>query len=230
LRRSTKVEQTAIQAVAAHFATTLEEGRGPADAYLSVARKRIALVATAIESRAALAAKASRPRLRFDRVALGLIDRLRTAIDGSVPDGLTVMATITAPIGLPARTAIAMEQRIRRLIARRAAPARVTATIHGNQIQVHLLKGGTARTARLIGFVHNPRPDPAVLIDVARSLLARIGSGERATGRRWLVIDIRDGPVQIETCRQVWSQLGVRSVFEQTLVVLPGGRIATLSA
>ena len=230
MRRSTKAEQTAIQAVAAHFATTLEEGRGAADAYLSVARKRIALVATAIESRAAPGAKARKPRLRFDRVALGLIDRLRTAIDGSVPDGLTVMATITAPIRLPARTAIAMEQRIRRLIATRAAPARVTATIHGNEIQVHLLKGGTARTARLIGFVHNPDSDPAVLIDVARSLLARIGSGERATGRRWLVIDIRDGPVQIETCRQVWSQLSVRSIFEQTLVVLPGGRIATLSA
>jgi hypothetical protein len=230
LRRSTKVEQTAIQAVAAHFAATLEEGRGQADAYLTVARKHIALVATAIESRAARGAKASRPRLRFDRVALGLVDRLRTALDGSVPDGRTVVVTITAPIRLPARTAIAMEQRIRRLIATRAAAARVTATIHGNEIQVHLLKGGNARTAKLIGFVHNPDSAPTVLIDVARSLLARIGSGERATDRRWLVIDIRDGPVSIETCRQVWSQLRVRTVFEQTLVLLAGGQIAILSA
>jgi hypothetical protein len=229
LRRSTKVEQTAIQAVAAHFAATLEEGGGPADAYLTVARKRIALVATAIESRVARGAKASRARLRFDRVALGLVDRLRAALDGAVPDGRTVMVTITAPIRLPARTAIAMEERIRRLIATKAAPARVTATIHGNEIQVHLLKGGSGRTAKLIGFVHNPDSDPTPLIDVARSLLARIGSGERATQRRWLVLDIRDGPVSIETCRQVCSQLGVRTVFEQTLVLLPGGQIATLS-
>jgi hypothetical protein len=230
VRRSTKVEPTAIQALATHFAATLVEGRGPADAYLTVARKRIALVATAIESRAARGAKASRPRLRFDRVALGLVDRLRTALDGSVPDGRTVVVTITAPIRLPARTAIAMEQRIRRLIATRAAPARVTATIHGNQIQVHFLKGGSGRTAELIGFVHNPDSDPTVLIDVARALLTRIGSGERTAGRRWLVIDIRDGLAPIETCRQVCSQLRVPTVFEQTLVLLPGGQIATLSA
>jgi hypothetical protein len=228
--RSRKIEQAAIEAVARHFSATLQKGRGAADAYLTLAGKRIALVVTAIESRAAGRAKVTKPRLRFDRVALGLVERLRTALDGSVPDDTTVIVTVTAPIRLPSRTATAMEEKIRRLVATRAAPARRTDTIHGNEIQVHLLKGGTGRTAKLIGFVHNPDSDPSILIDVARSLLARIRSGERAAGSRWLVVASEDGPVPIETCRQVCSQLGVRTVFEQTLVVLPGARIVTLRA
>ena len=230
MRRSTKTEQAAIQAVARHFCAPLEEGRGPFEAYLTVAGKRIALVVTAIESRAEQCLKLRRPRLRFDRVALGLIDRLRTALSGSVPDGRTVIVTITAPIRVPSRTAVAMEEKIRKLVATRAAPARLAGTIHGNEIQVHLLKGGTGRTARLIGFVHNPDSDPTILIDVARSLLARIGADERTAGTRWLVIASNGGPVPIETCRHVCSGLGLRTVFEKTLLVSPGERVATLSA
>jgi hypothetical protein len=225
-----KAGRTALEAVARHFSASLHEGRGAADAYLTVAGKPIALVVTPIESRAARDAKLTKPRLRFDRVALRLVDRLRTALDTSVPHGTTVLVTVTAPIRLPSRAAAATEDRIRRLIATRAAPARRTDTIHGNEIQVHLLKGGTPRTARLIGFVHNPDSEPTILIDVARSLLARIGSGERTAGSRWLVVATQDSAVPIETCRQVCSQLGVRSIFAQTLVVLPGGRVATLSA
>jgi hypothetical protein len=147
-----------------------------------------------------------------------------------VPDGQTVLVTITAPIRLPARTATAIEQKIRKLVATRAAPARLTNTIHGNEIQVHLLKGGTGRTARLIGFVHNPDSDPSILIDVARALLARIGSGERTAGPRWLIFASQNGPVPIEACRHVCSQLGIGSVFERTLAVVSGGGVATLSA
>jgi hypothetical protein len=230
MRKSAEIEQAAIQAVARHFSSTVKQDRAPADAYLTLGGKRIALLATAIEARSARRTKLTKPRLRFDRVALGLVDRLRTAVCGSVPQGRTVVVTITAPIRLPWRTAIALEEKIRRLVASRAAPARRTGTIHGNGIQLHLLKGGTGRTAKLIGFVHNPDSDPAILIDLARSLLARIGAGERTAGERWLVVASQDRPVPVETCRRVWSELGVRSVFEQTLVVLPGGRIATLSA
>ena len=230
MRKPGEIEQAAIQAVARHFCATVQEGRDPAEAYLTLAGKRTALAVTCIESRAAGRAKVGKLRLRFDRVALRLVDHLRTAVSGSVPDGETVLVTITAPIRLPARTATAVEAKIRRSVATRAAPARHTGTIHGNEIQLHLLKGGTDRTAKLIGFVHNPDSAPNILIDVARSLLTRIDSRERAAGSRWLVVAGLDGPVPIEACRQVCSQLGVQTVFEQTLVVLPGGRISTLNA
>jgi hypothetical protein len=191
-------------------------------------RSGIALVTCTIESRAARRGTVTKPRLRFDRVALRLIHDLRVALEGSVPDGRTVLVTITAPIRLPSRTATAMEEKIRKLLTR-ATPKGLRYTIHGNRIQVHLLRGGAGRTARLIGFVHNPDSDPTLLIDVARSLLARIGTREAAAGRRWLVITAKDGPVPIEACRHVCSQLGTASVFERTLVAAPGGQVTALS-
>jgi hypothetical protein len=215
MRRLTRIERAAIQAVAEHSAATLEEG--------------IALITCTIESRVARRGAVSKPHLRFDRVALRLIHGLRVALEGSVPEGWTVLVTITAPIRLPARTATAIEEKIRKLLATRAAPKRLRYTIHGNEIQIHLLRGGAGRTARLIGFVHNPDSDPTLLIDVARSLLARIGTGALAAARRWLVIAAKDGPVPIEACRHVCSQLGTASVFERTLIAAPGGQITTLS-
>ena len=229
MRNAGKIEQAAIQSVARHFAATVPEGRDPAGTRLTLAGKRIALAVACIDSRPAARAKSTGPRLRFDRVALRLVADLRTALGGSVPPGQTVLVTITAPIRLPARTAAAIEEKIRKLVATRAAPARLTGTIHGNEIQVHLLKGGTGRTARLIGFVHNPDSDPGILIDVARALLARVGSGERTPGPRWLIVASHNGAVPIEACRQVCSQLGIGSVFERTFAVVPGGGVASLS-
>ena len=228
MRKAGKIEQAAIEAVARHFSASVPQGRDAVDTCLTLAGKRTALAVTCIDSQAAARAKITRPRLRFDRVALRLVDDLRTALGGSVPDGQTVLVTITAPIRLPARTAAAIEEKILKLVATRAAPARLTATIHGNGIQVHLLKGGTGRTARLIGFVHNPDSDPGILIDVARALLARLGSGERTADPRWLIVASQNGPVPIEACRHVCSQLGIGNVFERTLAVVPGGGVATL--
>jgi len=228
MRRSTKIERAATQAVARRFSATLHEGRGSVDAYLTVAGTRIALLAILVGSPAGRRAQPTKPRLRFDRVALGLVDRLRTALEGTVPEGRTVIVTIAAPIRLASRTTIVLEEKIRKLLATRAAPARLRDTIHGNEIEVHFLKGGTARTAKLIGFVHNPDSDPTLLIDVARSLLARLRPGERATGSRWLVITSKDDPVPIEASRHVCSQLGVSDVFQRTLVVTPAGQVATL--
>jgi hypothetical protein len=173
----------------------------------------------------------NKPRLRFDRGALGLVDRLQTALCGSVPEGKTVVVTVTAPIRMRSRTAAALQEKIRTFVTARTAPARFTATIHGNQIQVHLLKGGTSQLTKLIGFVHNPDPDPTILIDVTRALLACTGSRPHAGSarNRWLAIANQNALVPIETYRQVCSQLGVRKVFGQTLVVLAGGRITALT-
>ena len=224
-----KLERAAIEAVAGHFAGTVQMGRAPDAARLTIARKRITLVVTPIEAPAARRARITRPGLRFDRVALGLIARLRAVLHEAVPVHETVLVTVTAPIRLPAKTAAAMAERIRSLVATRAAPARLADRIHGNDIQAQVLKGGTSRTSRLIGFVHNPDSDPTILIEVTRSLLARVDSRERTAGNRWLVVAGQDISVPIDTYRQVWAQLRLRSVFEKTLVVLAGGRIATLS-
>ena len=157
------------------------------------------------------------PRLRFDRVALGLVRRLQASLSRSVPDGNTMIVTITAPIRQDSRTGAALEDRIRRLLAARRTE--LTATIYGNRIRVRLLKGGGGHTSKLIGFVHNPKPDPSLLFDVTRSLLARIGSSKRPVGGdRWLIITHQGGLAPLETVRQVCLAIRARRVFKRILL------------
>ena len=150
------------------------------------------------------------PRLRFDRTAVGLVRRLQTALANSVPDGKTVVVTITAPIRQDSKTGVVLADRIRELLATRRV--QFNATIHGNRIRVRVLKGGAPRTSKLIGFVHNPEPNPAVLFDVTCSLLACIGPDKQPPkSNRWLIMANKDGRAPVETVRQVCSALGGRT-------------------
>jgi hypothetical protein len=157
---------------------------------------------------------AQQPRLRFDKVAIAFIRRLQTSLSRCVPDGRTVIVTISAPIRQDSSTGTLLIDKIRELLAGRRA--QLKATIHGNRIQVRVLKGAGSRTAKLIGFVHNPKPDPSVLFDVTRCLLACMGSDKRrSTADRWLVIANPDGLAPVETVRQVCSALRARTVFKR---------------
>ena len=112
-------------------------------------------------------ARIVRPGLRFDKVAIRVIERLQSALDETVPDGMTVLVTITAPIRLPARTAAALEDRIRALLKRKSLRRDVTDTIHGNRVRIRLLKDQPVRAPKLLGFVHNPDLDPCLLLEQA---------------------------------------------------------------
>jgi hypothetical protein len=159
----------------------------------------------------------SEPRLRFDRTALALVRRLQATLAKAVPDGRTVIVTITAPIRQDSKTGVVLEDEIRALLVTRRT--QLKATIYGNRIQVRVLKGGTGRTSKLIGFVHNPKPTPVALFDVTRSLLACIGSDKRRPrGERWLSITNQDGLAPVETVRQVCLALRARTVFKRILV------------
>jgi len=157
------------------------------------------------------------PRLRFDRTAIGLVRRLQATLAESVPDGKSVVVTITAPIRQDSRTGLALQARIRALLASRRAQFK--ATINGNRVQVRVLNGGGSRTAKLIGFVHNPERPPALLFDVTRRVLACMGSSRRShRGTRWLVIGNRNGLAPVETIRQVCLALRARTVFKRILL------------
>jgi hypothetical protein len=176
--------------------------------YIKVAGGRVAIDTLGFRS-------AQEPRLRFDKVAIGLLRRLQGSLSGSVPDGRTVIVTITAPVRQDSRTAASLTDGIRELLA--TGRTRLKATIHGNRVQVRVLKGGAVRTSRLIGFVHNPEPGPAVLFSVTRSLLRCMGSGKRPAGSRWLVISNEHGLAPVETVRQVCSALHARSVYKRII-------------
>lgn len=110
------------------------------------------------------------PRLRFDKVATRVVERLRAALGKTVPDGMTVLFTIAAPIRVPAKTAAALEDRIRALLKRKSLRRDVTDTIHGNRVRIRLLKDQSARAPKLIGFVHNPDSDPRLLLEMGEKM------------------------------------------------------------
>jgi hypothetical protein len=175
------------------------------------------------------------PRLRFDRVALRFVRRLQDALSASVPDDRTLVLTITAPIRVPAKTVAALEDNIRTYLARQSAVGEARYTIHGNQIWVRLVKGGSRRTTKVIGFVHNLDSDPDVLFDITLSLIERIGAKARngapagSAGDRWLVL-VREVPLShIEPYRHAYSRLSIPTDFKKILMVLADGRIETLT-
>ncbi|HUZ13744.1 MAG TPA: hypothetical protein VMU93_12960 [Caulobacteraceae bacterium] len=227
-------KRTAVEAVARRFCATWEAAPGGSpDAYLSIAAGRIAVEVAAIESRVE-GRDVAKPRLRFDKVAVGLVGRLRAALSQAVADGEAVVLTVTAPIRSPAKTAAALEGLIRDLLARRSAPADAEATICGNRIRVRLVRGVPRRAPKLIGFVHNRESDPDALVRLAQSLLQAVGAAtERRppqgfTGERWLVLAGDDGPARVEAARCVCSQLAAATQFSAILMVLADGRVETL--
>ena len=136
---------------------------------------------------------------------------------------------------MPSKTAAALEDNIRAYLARRSAPRKAKHTIHGNQIRVRLVKGGSRRTTKVLGFVHNPDSDPDVLFDITLSLIERIGAKARwdaparSAGDRWLVLAGDDRFSHMETYRHVYSQLSIPTDFKTILTVLADGRIETLA-
>jgi hypothetical protein len=225
-------ERAAIALVARRFSAIWEEADGDSpDAYLTVAGKPVAVEVAAIKPGLV---EPTKPRLRFDRVALGLVGRLQAALSAFVPDGEAIVVTVTAPIRLPAKTAAELEGKIRDGLARRPAQLEISDTICGNQVRVRLVTGVSRRMPKVIGFVHNPDSDPDVLLGLTQSLLQHVGAAvdrrppETFTGDRWLVITDEDGLAAVETYRQVFAPISASTGFKKVLMVLAGRRVETL--
>jgi len=169
----------------------------------------------------------AKPRLRFDRVAQRLVQQVHDSLHAGVPEDRTVMFTVTAPIKLPAKTAESREEKITDLLARRSMPANLMEKMHGNEVCVRLAKRRSSSPAsRVIGFIHNPGPHPAVLFDAAQ----RGRTAAKSGAERWRVIADQGGLPDIETGRAIYSQLAPATDFEEVLVVLADGSVGTLIA
>lgn len=101
--------------------------------------------------------------LRLDKVAIRLVQRVREAVEGSIPSAKTAVFTVTAPIRLPSKTAAEIEAQIRELLARPASGAAFDGVVHGNHVRIWLVarKRGISN---VVGLVHNPVADPKVLL------------------------------------------------------------------
>ena len=159
----------------------------------------------------------TKPRLRFDRVALRLIGDLQAALSGSVPDGAALVVTVTAPIRLASKTATVLKSKVGEDLARRPARVEIKDTIHGNQVRARLVKGTSGRTSKVIGFVHNPDPGadrcaPAVgsVIDSTHRRCRRRAPAQEFQGRSMAGRRHPGGPSIIETYRRVYPSCASR--------------------
>ena len=151
MRDLKKQERTAIEAVARRFSATREKGND--HPYIMVAGKRVAVDITTLKRRGTGQGNAAKPRLRFDKVATRLIERLQATLGETVPDGMTVLLTITAPIRLPSKTAASLEDKIQTLLGRGSPGRDEKDTIHGNRVQIRLLRDKSERAPKMMGFV-----------------------------------------------------------------------------
>lgn len=125
---------------------------------------------TALEREIGEKARAARLKLRFDKVVRRLGGELKAALAGVMPDGQSVVITVTAPIKLPAKTAETVENIVRDGLAH----GEICATIHGNQVRVRRIADVAANMPKVLAFVHNVESDAGQLLDIAEaSLLQR---------------------------------------------------------
>src|SRR5580692_8847237 len=118
MRDLKKQQRAAIEADARHFSATWEKGSEPPGAYITLAQKRVTVDVKTLKARGTGQGNAARLRLRFDKVATRLMDRLQATLGETVPEGMTVLLTITAPIRLPSKTAASLEDKIQTLLGR----------------------------------------------------------------------------------------------------------------
>lgn len=229
-----KQERSAIQAVATRFSATWEEGSRPPDAYIRVAGKRVAVDIIALKRRGTGQGNASKPGLRFDKVATRLIERLQATLGEAVPVGMTVLLTITAPIHLPSKTAAWLEGKIQTLLARGSPGRDEKDTIQGNRVRIRLLGDKSERAPKMIAFVHNSDTDPLLLLNMTGELLELLSAeaGKRAprfAGDRWLVVISARRISCLGVYRYIYSRLRMATDFKKILVVFGDGRVGMLT-
>jgi hypothetical protein len=211
-------KETAIEAVVRQF--------------LASDHAKVEVVTVAVGAKVSRRSSVKAPRLRFDRVVLSLFGRLREALQSGIPKGVTVVVTVTAPIRLASKTAVALEESIRALVGKRSTRRRLEGTIHGNEIQIRVMKSAAkTSTSNFAGFVHNRDSDPGVLFEMVDSLLRGLAVVKRGrtrrSGERWLVVAIEGAPTLLETYRRVCEQLFAGADFQRIVLVHADGRVVT---
>lgn len=234
MRDLNKQERAAIETVAKRISATCGKGTDPLDAYITVAGKRVAVEIAPLEWRGTFPVNAAKPRLRFDKVATRLIEHLRAALDETVPEGVTVLLTITAPIRLASKTAAALEEKIHTILGRESSRRDEKITIHGNRVQIRVLRDAPERAPKMVGFVHNPDSDPLLLLNMTSELLELISTdvGSRAmrlADDRWLILIGEKDISFLEVYRYICLLLRRTTDFKKTLMVFGDGRVEMLT-
>jgi hypothetical protein len=108
-------------------------------------------------------------RLRFDKSVLRLVSGLKTALADAVPEGQTIIFTVTAPIKRRAKTATALEALVRSGLPN----GDVSDTVEDNHVLVRRVTDVPHQMPKVIGFVHNSESDADLILRLAESQLRR---------------------------------------------------------
>lgn len=129
--------------------------------------KLSAVEMTAVEREIVERIAAVKLRLRFDKVVLRLVSRLKAALAEVVQEDQTVIFTVAAPIRLPAKTSAALESVVRSGLS----GGELDGVIQGNPVQIRLVRGVQSSMPRVVGFVHDPESSASLILVLAESCL-----------------------------------------------------------
>jgi hypothetical protein len=233
MRRLTTPQRTAIDALAHHLSATWEQGTNPPDATLRVGNKRIAVDIATLKPHGVLQPNTPNPRLRFDKVATTLIQRLKANLNRTVPEGSTILLTLTAPIRLPSRTAASIEEKITNLLKVSVPTSVATDLVHGNHIHIHLSTNQPPPSPKLIAFVHNADSHPLPLLNIAHELLTLASDLDRRESNlarnRWLLLLSARDASSLDLYRAVVSQLHLPTDCSKLFIAFADQTVAALS-
>jgi hypothetical protein len=199
----------------------IREGRvDSARTRLKVDNQRIPVDVITLQDRGAGRRLSAMPHLRFDKVATRLVEQLRAKCEEIVPNGITVLLAVTAPIRMAAKTIAAVEERMSSLLIERARDAEET--VYGNRVRLRILRSLPEPAPKLIGFVHNPETDPLQLFNLTSELFETIGilpeaKIKKVPNDRWLIAISSFAGSSIDAYRTILTQL----VLQLYLTVLP---------
>ena len=130
------------------------------------AKSRI-LKTTTLEREIGERARAAKIKLRFDKVVRRLSGDLKATLAGVLPEGQSVIITVTAPIKHPAKTAETLENIVRDGLAH----GELRKTIHGNKVRVRPVTHVATNMPKVLAFVHSTESDAGLIVNIAESRL-----------------------------------------------------------
>jgi hypothetical protein len=216
----------ALEVVASKLGGTWQRSNENHDAEITVGGKRIVVDVVVLKRSGA---GEHQIRLRFDKVVFRLMQHLQNQVGQNLPDGRMALLTVTAPIRLPSKTAVAIEEKIRSAGEQNSTRA----TIHGNRVRIRILRHGSPALPKVIGFVHNPDSDPRPLLKMTADLVGRIrhDRSKLTTSpavERALILADSEGISEVSAYRHVCSELHLAAVFQKIFVVFNKQRVEAL--
>jgi hypothetical protein len=196
---------------------------------LAIDGRKVAVDVTTLTRYGTGQGKEATPRLRFDKVVVRVTERLQAAAAGCAPAGVTVIVTLTAPIKVAARTAIAIEDTLRALAVHSAAEPHASLTGLGNRVRIQFVTHGITGAPRLITFVHNPGTDPRLFVNMTRELLDLTSATARRRATRGIVVMTARNSACLDVYRYIYSQLRGATNARKILMVFGDGRAELLT-